>query len=198
MRRMSLRVALLDHSYGPATGSAASGAVRELAECLRAAGHRPRVLSSHPAATRRSVEGGIPVIRTRRLPEGLPHRRKLVTPLTQVPSTVTALIAGRYDVTHAFSPQDMVAALLWRRLVGRPAVFTCTEVLRRDRLADRRLRLRLLSHAVEHADAVTAPSEESSEALWRWLAVEAPVIGPGDARGHESMYRSLGKAASAL
>jgi glycosyl transferase family 4 len=185
-----LRVALLRHDYGRSPASASHLLVRDLADSLHAAGHRPCVLSSHRAATRRSIEGGIPVVRVRRPPDSLLRRRRFVAPLTHVPLTVGALLAGNYDVAHAFSPEDAGAALVWRRLARRPALFTCTEPLRRELVADRRLRLWLLRHAVEDSDLVTVPTEESRAALWRWLAVDAPVMSPSDARAHERMYRA--------
>jgi hypothetical protein len=126
--------------------------------------------------------------RAGRLFDALLQRRGFVVPLAHVPLTAAGLIAGRYDIAHAFSPQDALAALLWRR---GPVVFTCTEVLDRDRLADRRLRLTALSRAVEESDVVIASSEESAAALSRWLAVEALVIAPDDAVAHERLYGNL-------
>jgi hypothetical protein len=185
-----LRVALLHYDYGRLPASDSHLVVRDLARAMHTAGHHPCVLSSHRAATRRTIEEGIPVVRIRRPPDALLRRRGFVAPLTQLPLTVVALAVGNYDVAHAFSPQDACAALAWRRLVRRPALFTCTEKLRRERLADRRLRLWLLRRAVEDSDLVTVPTEEVREALWRWLAVEAPVTDPSDARAHERMYRA--------
>ena len=102
-----------------------------------------------------------------------------------------ALIRGHYDVAHAFSPSDALTALTWRRLGGGPVVFTCTESLDRDGLADRRLRLWVLEHAVQDADALVAATEESRAALARWLALDVAVIKSGDAAGYERLYRDL-------
>lgn len=186
-----LRIALLHHGYGVSAGSDAAKVVGELADGLRAAGHRPCVLTSHHGLTRRFTEDEVPVVQVGRLPEGMMYRRGFAGPLTHVPLTVRALVGAGYDVAHAFSPQDALAGTLWRRLVGRPTVFTCLETLTRDRLADRRLRLWLLRHAVEGSDMVIAPSVEGGEALWRWMALDAPVIDPRDAGAHERAYRRL-------
>lgn len=187
-----LRVALLHHGYGVSAGSGAARVVGELADGLRAAGHHPCVLTSQPGLTRRFSEEGIPVVQVGRLPEGMMRRRGFAGPLTHVPLTVKALVGAGCDVAHAFSPQDALAGTLWRRRVGRPTVFTCLETLTRERLADRRLRLWLLRHAVEEgSDMVIAPSVEGGEALWRWMALDAPVIDPRDAAAHERAYRRL-------
>jgi hypothetical protein len=164
-----MRIALLHH------GSAGGRHARELAEALRSAGHDPHVLSARPAGPA----------------EALLRRRGFAGSLTAVPSGVVALFRGRFDVAHAFSASDALTALTWRRLVGRPAVFTCTEPLDRDRLADRRLTLWLLQRAVDDTDALVAATEESRAALARWLALDVPVIESRDAAGYERLYREL-------
>jgi hypothetical protein len=147
----------------------------ELADALRDAGHDPHVLSAHPAGPA----------------EALLRRRGFAGSLTPVPSGVVALLRGGFDVAQAFSPADALTALTWRRLVGRPAVFTCTEPLDRERLADRRLRLWLLQRAVRDTDALIAATAEARAALARWLALDAPVIESRDAAGYERLYREL-------
>jgi len=186
-----LRIALISYDYLSPQRSPGERYVRELAHALLNAGHRVHVLSTHRKQRRRTVEDGIPVIRVSSLPEALLRQRGFVGPLTQVPVSVAALVAGGFDVVHAFSTPDALTARIWRRLVGRPAVFTCVEELRRDRLADRRLRLSLLQRAVEDTDAVIAATEDSRKSLWRWLAVAAPVMGAHDVGGHERLYRDL-------
>lgn len=186
-----LQVALVHHSYGSPPAPGPEELVHALASALGAAGHRPHVLSAHSAPTRRSVEGGIPVLRSRRPPDELLRRRGFAGPLTHLPATARALLRGRYDLAHAFSPEDTLAALVWARLVQRPAVFGAADPPRRERLADRRLRLPVLRRALEDADAVIAPSEESRLGLLSWLAVEAPQLDPSDALAHEQLYRRL-------
>lgn len=186
-----LRIALLHHRYGSPPRDGAERHVRELAGALHAAGHRPEVVSSHGGATRRSVEDGLPVTRCRRPPDAQLRWRGFSGPLTQLPFTLRTLLSGAYDAAHAFSPPDALAALWWRRFAGRPAVYTCCEAVGRERLADARLRLRLVARAVEDSDAVTAPKEEIEASMWRWLAVEPAVIAPSDAAAHERLYREL-------
>jgi hypothetical protein len=186
-----LRVALLHHTYRSRPGPGPESLVHYLAAALRDAGHEPSVLTSHTAATRRSTEDGVAVIRSRRLPEAPRRWRNVAGPLTHLPLVLRALASGDYDVAHSFSPPDVLAALAWRRLTGSPALFTCAETLGRERLSDQRLRLWLLARAVEHSDAVTVVSEEARAALWRWLAVEAALIDPRDAAAHEWLYREL-------
>ena len=164
-----MRIALLHN------GSAGGRHAHELADALREAGHDPHVLSARPAGPA----------------EALLRRRGFAGSLTPVPSGVVALLRGGFDVAHAFSTADALTALTWRRLGGGPAVFTCTEALRRDRLADRRLSLWLLQRAVQDTDALVAATEESREALARWLALDAPVIESHDAAGYERLYREL-------
>lgn len=164
-----LSVALLRH------GSPGDGPLRELVRALGEAGVRAELVS--PA--------------TEPLAELLLGRRGFAAGLTSVPAGVVALRRRDVDLAHAFSAPDAVTALAWRRLVGRPVVFTCPEPLSRDRLADRRLRLWMLERAVRDPDAVCAAGEDVRASLQRWLAVDAPVLDPRDAAGHERLYREL-------
>lgn len=166
--------------------------MHDLAVGLRDLGHQPHVLSSRCGATRRSVQDGVEVTRSMSLPEGLLRSRGFTSPLTHMPLMLRFLVGGDYDLAHAFSPADAAVALFWRRLSGRPVVFTCVETLRRDGLADGRLRLSLLRAAVDDSDAVITAGEEACAALSRWLAVEAAIMEPSDARAHERLYRGLG------
>lgn len=187
----TLRVALLLHSYGSPPGAAESRHVRQLARALRDAGHHPLVISSHRGRTRRVDEDGIPVVWTARAPEALLAWRGFVTPLTHVPLGVRVLLGEGCDVAHAFSAPDALTALVWRRVAHRPVVFTYSQPVGREWLADRRQRLWLTRRAVETSEAVVAASEQVRESLWRWLAAEAVGIDPGDAAGHEQLYRKL-------
>ena len=106
-----LRIALVHHSFRSPPASGAERLVHDLATALSAAGHRTVVLSSHGAPSRRSLEDGVAVVRTRRLPEALLLRRGFAGPLGHVPLTVRALMTGRYDVAHAFPPVDALAGV---------------------------------------------------------------------------------------
>ena len=165
-----LRVALLLHRGAPA---AAEADVADVAAGL---------LEEGLSAT---------IVRAPRLPEAPLRFRGFTGPLTHVPLAAGALWRGRYDLAHAFTVPDAAAALLWRRASGRPVVFGCREVLDRSSVADRRLRLRLLTAAVEGADAVVAASPEAQEALRRWMAVDVPLIEPRGGSAHARLYRRL-------
>lgn len=165
-----LRVALLLHRGAPA---AAEAEVAEVAAGLLEAGL---------SAT---------IVRARRLPEAPLRFRGFTGPLTHVPLAAGALWRGRYDLAHAFTVPDAAAALLWRRASRRPVVFGCREVLDRASVADRRLRLRLVTAAVEDADAVVAASPDAQQALRHWMAVDAPLIGSHDGAAHARLYRRL-------
>ena len=168
-RRVSghLRVALVDHAAG-----AGSSALRE---ALRGAGHEASALGSHAIA---------PL-------EALLRLRGFTPQLTHVPGVLLGLARGDFDVAHAFTVPDAVAALAWRRSTGRPVVFTCGEPIGRGTLADRRLRLWSLQRAVEDVDALLAPNHEANEALGRWLVAEAAVTPAHDAPAHERLYHDL-------
>ncbi|HEV3000593.1 MAG TPA: glycosyltransferase [Solirubrobacteraceae bacterium] len=155
------RIALLD-----------DGDAGALAAALRAAGHDARVVRAP------SVE----------VVDLLLARRGFTGPLSHAPLLAARLAAGGFDVAHAFTAVDAVAAQAWRALGGGRVVFTCRETLDRSSLADRRLRLWALRRAVERSDAVAAASEPARDALWRWMAVEAPVVPLDDARAQLRLY----------
>jgi hypothetical protein len=120
--------------------------------------------------------------------DALLGRRGFTRPLAHVPITVAGLLAGRYELAHALTPSDAVAALAWRARTGRPVVFTCSESLSRANVSDARLRLSLLRRATEEPDAVLAATPEVAESMRRWLALDAPVL---DGRGLERLYGEL-------
>jgi hypothetical protein len=155
-----VKVALVDHTAG--------GATRELAEALRA-----------DLVAARGAPGA----------EALLRKRGFTAALTHVPLAVAALARGGYDVAHAFTPTDALAALTWRRVHGGGVVvYTLAGPVGRDTLADRRLALRLLERALAEGDAVLAADDAARDAARRWLALDVPVL---DAAGHERLYREL-------
>lgn len=168
---------------------------RALARALGERGHGATVLSSHRGPSRTSVEEGVQTIYSRRWPEAPLRFRGFTGPLTPIPQMVAQLLRGRYDLAHAFSPPDALAALWWQRLTGRPVVFTWSEHVSRESLADRRLRLRLVEKAIADANAVVAPDHEAAAQLRRWLMIEPTVIDGADGAAHERMYKSLRRPA---
>ena len=164
-----MRVALL-HS-----GGAPERAARELDAALRARGHTATLIGG----------GGLA------LAEKALTRRGFTPGLSSLPSALRALDSGNHDVAHAFDPVAATGALVWGRGSGLPVVATFVDALDRATVANTRLRLRLLSAAIEESDAVIAASADARSALLRWAAVDAPVVRPGDASGHEALYRRL-------
>jgi hypothetical protein len=120
--------------------------------------------------------------------DALLRRRGFTQPLVHVPFTCASLVVGRFDIAHAYTPSDAVAALAWRRRSGRPVVFTGTEVLSRANVADARLRLSTLRRATEETDAVLASTPEVAASMSRWLAIDAPVLDEGEL---ERLYGDL-------
>jgi hypothetical protein len=175
-----VRVALLDHSYGTAS------LARPLALALTAAGHDAEVLTAGPRSAR-AVDDGVTVVRRRPLPDAPLRLRKIGDRPGRMPGALAALVCGRYDLAHAFTPQDAAVAVLWPV----PAVFTCPEPLNRAVLADRRRRLALWRRAVEDTGAVVAPDPDVAASLRRWLAVEPRSIEPASGKGHLALYREL-------
>lgn len=122
----------------------------------------------------------------------LPLRlRKIGDGLEYLPAALVALARHGFDVAHAFTPSDALAAIAWARVTRVPAVLTCLEPLARETLAARRLRLVTLARALEHADGVLAADERVASSLWRWAALDAPVLAPDDIEGHVALYRGL-------
>jgi hypothetical protein len=146
-----------------------------LARGLRSAGHEAQVIDAGPLG----------------IAETVLDRRGFTGPLSHLPRMVAALHASDAEVVHAFGAPEAAAALAWRRLRPRPVVFTCVEVLDRSTVADRRLRLRLLTAALEQTAAVTAASEEAGEGVARWFAIDAPVLAPDDAAEYAALYERL-------
>jgi hypothetical protein len=179
-----VRLALLHPSFGTEWAGAAEPHMRELAGALSAAGHEVTVIGSRPGRTRRTHEDGFEVVRVGRLPEAPLRSRAFDGPLTHLPGLLAELTRGRFEVAHAFSPQDAFAA----RHGPAGVAFTCVEAPRRETLSDRRLRLAFWQAAIDPWNAVIVPGEEQREALWRWLAVEAEVAEPRDAAAHERIY----------
>ena len=164
----ALRIALLDHAEGAYS--------RDLAETLRAAGHDPHLIGGFtvPAA------------------EALLRRRGFTPALSHVPRAVAVLLGGEFDVAHAFTAPDAVAALAWRQVRGGSTVFTCTEAVDRGALANGRLRLSTLEMAVEDTDALVAAGDDVRTAIERWFARSPEeVLAAGDAAAHERLYRAL-------
>jgi Glycosyltransferase Family 4 len=162
-----LRAALLNPCFFPEVRRGSERLIRELANGLVAAGHKPTLITSHPGAPSRSVEDGLRVIRNWRPPDARLTRRLYPDYLTHVPFSYVALRHGGYDIANAFYPTDALAAVRWSERSGRPAVFSYGGLPDRAVLADRRHKLRILERAVRGSAAVVTSSRTAADAMWR-------------------------------
>jgi glycosyltransferase involved in cell wall biosynthesis len=173
-----LRVALASPCFWPEVRRGGERFVRDLADGLLAAGHRPRLITSHPGRPRRSVEDGLEILRLPRPPHGPVLRRFLEPYVTHVPLTYAALRAGDYDVAHAVYPTDALATARWQRHTGRPALLTYLGIPDPQWLSQRRRRA-VLGAAVRGCAAVVTLSHFAAAEFERSFAYTPRVIAPG-------------------
>jgi phosphatidyl-myo-inositol alpha-mannosyltransferase len=174
-----LRIDLLNGSYWPEVRRGTERVMHDLAAELARRGDQPRILTTHAGLPRQRWEDGAEVLRLPR-PPGLPARLlNLQENLEHLPLIYAAMRVRSPDVANAFFFTDALAAIRWGRRLDRPVVFSYMGIPRRDVLASRRLRMRVLDRAANESDAVVALSRAARDALWRWLGVEARVIYPG-------------------
>jgi len=174
-----LRVALL--------ASASSEEAALLAGALHGAGHLPALLAPDPVG----APAGTEVVRLRSLPDRPLAFRQIGDGLAHLPHACVALARGRFDVAHAFTPVDALAAVAWARRSSGVAVLTFVEPLQRETIGDRRFRLTTLKRSVGGAGAVLAATDEVRRSLRRLLALDVRVVAPPDAAGHLAVYREL-------
>ncbi|MDQ3936495.1 MAG: glycosyltransferase, partial [Actinomycetota bacterium] len=179
MSAASLRVALLHPCFFPEVRRGSERIIRDLASDLIALGHRPRLITSHPAAPARSVEDGLPIVRHWRPPERRLTRRMIPEYVTHLPFAYGSLRLGDDDLAHAFHFTDSAAVLRWRERSGRPAVFSYMGLPDRPVLANRRGKLRMLGAAVHESDAVVVLSHAAAAGMERWMGLRPRVIHPG-------------------
>ncbi|MCW3017168.1 MAG: glycosyltransferase family 1 protein [Solirubrobacterales bacterium] len=172
-------VTFLNPVYWPEVRRGSERVIRELADGLVAAGHRPRLITSHPSRPTTTLEDGLTVQRVWRPPLEQRLRRRLYEEhLAHVPFTYAALRRGqRPDVVQAAYATDAAAALRYKRATGVPVVFSYMGLPHRVSLANRRLRKELVVAACEQSDAVVALSELAAEHFRTWLGVDPHVIG---------------------
>lgn len=190
-REQPLRVALLCNEFLEKPRSEVSLATRQLAHGLAGVGHATTVVTCARGGATRWKDARVDVHCVRRLPEAPLRARGFISPLTQLPATLIALRRLRPDVAHAFTATDAQAALLWRRVGGGPVVHTCCEGPDRAALADRRLRLRTTTAAFRESDAAVAAHPAVQAGASRWLALELPVVPPGDPEANLAVYRQV-------
>jgi len=174
-----VKVALLNPAFWPEVRRGSERFARELADGLLDRGHEPRLITSHPGRTARTVEHGLPIARHWRPPQARLRRRLYEPWLTHLPATYLDLVRGDDDLAHPLYPSDGAAAARWKRRTGKPVVLSYMGLPHRAALANRRLRIELTQEAIAGADAVVALSETARDWFARWLGVEARVIAPG-------------------
>jgi hypothetical protein len=164
-----LRVALVD------AGSETRSPVAELASGLRSLGCQTTVVE----VTR------VPALIERGL-----RARGFVPSLGRILPTLRKMLAGDHDAVHVFTPVDAQAALAWRRITGRPVIYTCVEPPARETIANRRGQLHITTTAFRDPDAVTAADPLTRVAISRWLALDVAQIGTEDAAAYAELYAS--------
>ena len=173
-----LSVALLNPFFWPEVRRGAERLVHDLAVDLVALGQRPLVVTSHGGRPASSVEDGFRIVRNWRPPEPW-TARNIEANLSHVPFSYRTLTRERSDVAHAFYPTDALAALRYKRVTGRPAVFSYLGKPSRQVLASYRLRKTILERVIGEVDAVTTLSRCAADAMWRWFGVESRIVYPG-------------------
>lgn len=175
----ALSVDLLNFGFWPEVQRGSERISHDLAVDLVAMGHCPRMITSHPGRSSRSIEDGFEIVRNWRPPEGLLTRRGVEPHLSHVAFSYRSLIGGDADVAHAFYPTDALAALRWGRRTGRRTVFSYMGIPQRSVLSTNRRRMEILDRVMTDSDAVVALSCAARDQLWRWFRAEAEIVYPG-------------------
>jgi glycosyltransferase involved in cell wall biosynthesis len=172
-----VRIALLHPTYWPEVERGSERLVHDLGATLTGRGHDVTILTTHAGASAASIENGMRVIRSRRLPQpptlGL-HEDWLGT----VPAFAWRLIRGDFEIAHAFHLSAAWAALRARRLGGPRIVFSFHGMPTREHLVARRYRLEMLQEVVSGAAASCVLSEAAADPFRRYLLCEPHVL-PG-------------------
>ncbi|MDQ3571554.1 MAG: glycosyltransferase family 4 protein [Actinomycetota bacterium] len=178
-----MRIALFQPSYWPEVRRGSERLVHDLGTTLAARGHEVTLLTSHDAASVESVEDGIRIIRTRRLPQLRPLRR-YEDHVSSIPLALSRLLRGSYDVVNATHLSYGWAAVKARRFGGPPVVFSVHGIPIRRYLVERRYRLEMMSATLAGATATTVLSEAARRSFQRYLQVD-PIVIPGGVRSSE-------------
>jgi teichuronic acid biosynthesis glycosyltransferase TuaC len=173
-----LTVAMLHPCYWPEVRRGSERFIHDLGVRLAARGHRPRLITSHPAPTSEATEDGLEVLRLhrppgRRLQLGLRDQF-----LTHVPGSMRALRRMDPDLAHALYPPDAVAASRWSRRTGRPLVFSLMGMPRPEAMR-RAVWPRVVARALARADVSVCLSGRAAELTEEAFGVATRVIHPG-------------------
>ncbi len=172
-----MRIALLTPTYWPEVRRGTERLVHDLATMLVGRGHEVTILTSHRGSSTSRREDGVWVSRAWRPRERVPlnwyeHH------LAAAPAVAARLLAGRFDVAHAFFVVDALAALWARRLGGPPVLASMHGIPTRAWLVRRRYRLEMIERVARRAEAVSVLSEAAATAYERYFA-RRPQILPG-------------------
>src|SRR5829696_313094 len=174
-----MRIALLNPTYWPEVRRGTERLVHDLGLALARAGHEVTVLTSHRGRPSVAVEDGVRVIRSPRGPSGRLANRGFEHHLLNGPLQAATLLAGRYEVVHAFQLADAWAAVHVQRLLGGPpVVFSFHGTPTQRSLRSRRYRVPMLRCVLRWAAATTVLSEAAADAFRRHLGAEPDVL-PG-------------------
>ncbi len=187
-----MRIALLNPTYWPEVRRGSERMAHDLASSLVERGHEVTILTSHRAPSSTSIEGGVRVIRRRRLPDGLPLTRAFEYYLQNAPNAFAGLLRGDFDVAHALFPVDAWAAAQAARVGGPPYVFSFNGIPTRLYLVVRRYRLEMLTTAIRHAARVAVLSDAAAGCLRRHLLHDPVVLPPGVALAELRRRRASG------
>jgi phosphatidylinositol alpha-mannosyltransferase len=174
-----MRIALLNPTYWPEVRRGTERLVHDLAAALGRAGHEVSVLTSHRGPPSVTVEDGVRVLRSPRAPSGRLARRGFEHHLLNGAVQAPAVLAGAYDVVHAFQLADAWAAVHLERFAGGPpVVFSLHGIPTARSLGSRRYRAAMLRRVLRWGAATTVLSEAAAAAFRRHLGEEPRVV-PG-------------------
>ena len=189
-----LRPTLLNPVFWPEVRRGSERAVRSLADGLVAAGHRPRLVTSHPGRLPRyDVEDGLGVTRLPRLGSRRLWRHVADDHAAHHALALPLLAADPGDLLHAFYPTDAtlaVRAAAGHRALGAvgppgrdrpapvPVVISIMGPPDRVWAVAVRGRLEGLVDAARRAAVVTTLSRFAQERVWRTFAVRSEIVPP--------------------
>jgi len=173
-----VEVALLHPYYWPEVRRGSERVVHDLGAGLTAAGHRSRIVTTHPSLRGWSLEDGVAVRRLARRPERLARVAGLPAPAGHLPALAAHLHRRPPDVAHAFYVGEGLAALAWRRATGRPAVLSVMGLPHELSYGGRR-QARAAVRVARRMDAVVAISAAVADGVHAHLGGRVEIIHPG-------------------
>ncbi|MDQ6749228.1 MAG: glycosyltransferase family 4 protein [Actinomycetota bacterium] len=174
-----LRVAILNPCYWPEVRRGSERFLTDLADGLIARGHAPRLITSHRGWPKRSVQGGLTIVRHWRPPQGRLRRRGFPTYVAHAPLSYLSLLAGNDDVAHALYPIDALAGARWSERTGRPSIYSAMGLPTRSWLVGSRYLSQATMRAATANTAFVVLSRAAAEAYERLTGLAARVIHPG-------------------